>query len=125
MGGDDEDGDEDERADEAGNTETGADVSFVIPTRNEDEYLRGTLASIAGLDTSYTYEVVVADGNSTDDTRAIAREYDATVIEADGSGIADARNLDGRRRGSDLPRGLARPSNTGNGMAADFIAPRR
>ena len=69
------------------------DVSFVIPTRNEANYLRAALASIAALDTSYGYEVFVVDGGSTDDTQAIARAYDATVLEAPDSSIARARNL--------------------------------
>ncbi|MDQ2050570.1 glycosyltransferase [Natronolimnohabitans sp. A-GB9] len=68
------------------------DVSFVIPTHNEETYLRGALASIAALDTDYTYEVLVVDGNSSDDTRSIAREYGATVLEGTDSTIARARN---------------------------------
>ncbi|ELZ01336.1 family 2 glycosyl transferase [Natrialba chahannaoensis JCM 10990] len=69
------------------------DVSIVIPARNEAAYLRGGLSSITALDTDYEYEVIVVDGASTDDTRAIAREYNATVVEEDGSSIAVARNL--------------------------------
>lgn len=68
------------------------DVSFVVPTHNEGEYLRSALASIAGLDTGYEHEVIVVDGGSTDDTRAIAREYDATVLEEPDSSIGQARN---------------------------------
>ncbi|WP_222916621.1 glycosyltransferase [Natrinema sp. SYSU A 869] len=81
MASDDQDGDD------------GPDVSFVVPARNEAEYLRGTLASLAGLDTDYAYEVIVVDGNSSDGTPAIAREYGATVVCEGGSSIAAARNL--------------------------------
>lgn len=69
------------------------DVSFVVPAKNEAGYLRETLASITTLDTAYEYEVIVADGRSTDDTSTIAREYDATVVTGSGSSIAEDRNL--------------------------------
>ncbi|ADB61980.1 glycosyl transferase family 2 [Haloterrigena turkmenica DSM 5511] len=73
------------------------DVSFVIPARNEADYLRGALASIAGLDTEYATEVIVVDGDSSDETRAIAREYGATVLNEGGKSIAAARNLGAAR----------------------------
>ncbi|WP_436345566.1 glycosyltransferase [Natronorubrum sp. FCH18a] len=82
----------DDRTDEPASHDR-PDVSFVIPTRNEADYLRAALASIAALDTSYAYDVLVVDGGSTDETRAIAREYDATVLEDADSSIAQARNL--------------------------------
>lgn len=81
MSSDDRDGDD------------GADVSFVIPARNEADYIRGTLSSLAALDTDYAYEVIVVDGDSSDETTSIAREYGATVRQEGGSSIADARNL--------------------------------
>ncbi|MEY7848735.1 glycosyltransferase family 2 protein [Natrarchaeobius sp. A-rgal3] len=73
------------------------DVSFVVPARNEAAYLRGTLASLAGLDTAYEYEVIVVDGDSSDATPAIAREYDATVHTETNGTIARARNLGAER----------------------------
>ena len=45
--------------------------SVVIPTFNRAEDLRGTLASLARLHTSAGWEVIVADNNSTDDTREV------------------------------------------------------
>ena len=69
------------------------DVSFVVPAFDEEPSLRGTLSSIRSLDTALAYEVLVVDGGSSDDTPAIAREYDATLLEQRGSGIAAARNL--------------------------------
>ena len=86
MTGDERDGDADE-----------VDVSFVVPARNEADYLRGTLGSLTALDTAYAYEVLVVDGDSSDATRAIAREYDATVIREGGGSIARARNLGAER----------------------------
>ncbi|MDF9744961.1 glycosyltransferase [Natrinema salsiterrestre] len=82
MPSDERDGDVDE-----------PDVSFVVPARNEGDYLRGTLGSLAALDTDYAAEVIVVDGDSSDDTRAIAREYGATVLQEGGSSIAVARNM--------------------------------
>ncbi|WP_435552348.1 glycosyltransferase [Natrinema sp. CGMCC1.2065] len=73
------------------------DVSFVVPARNEGDYLRGALASLAALDTAYEYEVLVVDGDSSDDTREIAREYDAAVLQEGGDSIAAARNLGAER----------------------------
>ncbi|GAB3676319.1 glycosyltransferase [Halopiger thermotolerans] len=77
------------------------DVSFVVPARNEADYLRGTLASLAGLDTAYEYEVLVVDGDSSDATPAIAREYGATVLEGPGTSIAAGRNYGARRASGD------------------------
>ncbi|WP_254769205.1 glycosyltransferase [Salinilacihabitans rarus] len=72
-------------------------VSFVVPARNEAAYLRGTLSSLAALDTAYGYEAVVVDGNSTDATPEIAREYGARVVAGDGDGVASARNRGAER----------------------------
>lgn len=72
------------------------DVSFVVPALNEGEYLRGTLASIRGLDTAYAYEVLVVDGGSSDDTRDVAAEYGARVLEQDGTGIGAGRHQGAR-----------------------------
>lgn len=69
------------------------DVSFVVPARNEVDYLGATLASLVALDTDYAFEVIVVDGGSCDETVAIARDYDVTVLQEGGSSIAAARNL--------------------------------
>ncbi|HET7219793.1 MAG TPA: glycosyltransferase family 2 protein [Vicinamibacterales bacterium] len=45
--------------------------SVVIPTFNRAEDLRGTLASLAGQRPASAWEVIVADNNSTDDTREV------------------------------------------------------
>ncbi|QSX00105.1 glycosyltransferase [Haloterrigena alkaliphila] len=95
------DGNDERTASDERDDSTGAppapDVSFVIPAKNEADYLRSALASIAGLDTAYEIEVLVVDGNSSDGTRAIAREYGATVLEEGGASIAAARNLGAAR----------------------------
>jgi len=45
--------------------------SIVIPTFNRANDLRSTLDSLAGLKTASTWEVIVADNNSTDDTAEV------------------------------------------------------
>lgn len=45
--------------------------SIVIPTFNRAIHLRQTLESLKGISTSESWEVVVADNNSTDDTKEV------------------------------------------------------
>jgi glycosyltransferase involved in cell wall biosynthesis len=71
------------------------DVSFVVPARNEADYLADCLESIAALETDYEHEVIVVDGASTDATTDVARAHGATVLEGSGSSIAAGRNLGG------------------------------
>ncbi|WP_232686185.1 glycosyltransferase [Halobacterium zhouii] len=76
-------------------------VSVVIPARNEAGYLPATLGSVRALDTNVKYEVVVADGDSTDGTREIARAAGARVVAADERGIAAGRNAGARAANGD------------------------
>ena len=48
--------------------------SIVIPTYNRASELRQTLASLAKLKVSGTWEVIVVDNNSSDDTRQVVQE---------------------------------------------------
>ncbi|MDO5851578.1 MAG: glycosyltransferase family protein [Methanobacteriaceae archaeon] len=55
-------------------------LSIIIPTYNEEDYLENVLESI----TRQNYpnlEVIIADANSEDQTREIAKSYDCKVIE--------------------------------------------
>ena len=54
--------------------------SIIIPTYNEEEYLPVLLKSIKEQSFS-SYEVIVADANSTDKTREIAESYGCTVVD--------------------------------------------
>lgn len=67
-------------------------VSFVVPASNEADYLAATLSSIERQRTDVPFEVVVADGGSTDGTVAVAREHGARMVEAGGRSIATGRN---------------------------------
>jgi GT2 family glycosyltransferase/glycosyltransferase involved in cell wall biosynthesis len=52
------------------------DVSIVIPIFNNIDFTLGCLATIAYLDSSYSFEVIVVDDNSTDDTRVLLSRLD-------------------------------------------------
>ena len=72
-------------------------ISIIIPTYNEEEYLPNLLKSIKEQDFT-DYEVIVADANSKDNTRKIATEYGAKVVEGGLPGI-------GRNNGAEVATG--------------------
>ncbi len=54
-------------------------LSVIIPTKNEQDYLPRLLESLKKQ--TYThYKIIVADADSTDNTRQIAREYGAEIV---------------------------------------------
>ena len=55
-------------------------LSIIIPTYNEENYLPILLESIKEQDFD-DYEVIVADANSTDRTREIAKEYGCVIVD--------------------------------------------
>jgi glycosyltransferase involved in cell wall biosynthesis len=62
-------------------TEPGVRLSVVIPAYNEGSYLDASLTSLRQQDFSGSYEVIVLDNNSRDDTAAIASAHGARVHE--------------------------------------------
>jgi glycosyltransferase involved in cell wall biosynthesis len=62
-----------------------------MATKNAGRYLREALDSIAA-QTRPAHEILVVDGGSTDDTRRIAADHGARVIEETGRGFASAWN---------------------------------
>jgi hypothetical protein len=56
-------------------------LSVIIPTRNEADGIARAIASARG---AVQVEIIVADGGSTDDTIAVARQAGATVISCTG-----------------------------------------
>jgi rSAM/selenodomain-associated transferase 2 len=58
-------------------------LSVIIPTLNEASELPETLKRARAI--PEVREIIVVDAGSTDDTQAIAREYDCTVIESEPS----------------------------------------
>lgn len=51
------------------------DVSVVLVTYNHEKYIREAIESIINQETSFKYEIVIADDGSTDNTIEIIREY--------------------------------------------------
>jgi glycosyltransferase involved in cell wall biosynthesis len=66
-------------------------VSLVMATRDAARFLRDALDSVRA-QTRPPDEIIVVDGQSTDDSVAIARSYGARVIVESGSGFASAWN---------------------------------
>jgi glycosyltransferase involved in cell wall biosynthesis len=56
-------------------------VSIIVPAKNEAKLLPLCLSSIARQQTNASYEVLVVDTNSEDDTPEIARSFGARVID--------------------------------------------
>ncbi len=56
-------------------------VSFIIPTLNAQKVLGKCLRSIAKQKTKLKYEIIIADGGSTDKTISIAKKFKAKIIK--------------------------------------------
>jgi len=54
------------------------EISIIIPTLNEEEHIRRLIRHLS--DTPHHVEIIVADANSTDETRSIAEQEGAEVI---------------------------------------------
>ncbi|MFA6213848.1 MAG: glycosyltransferase [Candidatus Micrarchaeia archaeon] len=57
------------------------DVSVIVPSYNEEQYIGACLAAIRRQKFSGTYEIIVGDGHSKDRTQKIARDYGARIVE--------------------------------------------
>ncbi len=66
-------------------------VSVVVCSYNGAETIHDTLQALAKLDYP-SYEVIVVDDGSTDDTARIARGYDVELISTENRGLSAARN---------------------------------
>lgn len=66
-------------------------ISVIIPTLNEEKYLKHTLQDLAR-QTFRNFELIVKDGRSTDSTVEIAREFADIVVSEKDVSIGDARN---------------------------------
>ena len=67
-------------------------ISVVIPTYNEQDYIEKTLVSLKNQKTNVPYEIIVCDGNSTDNTVKIAKKYADKVVYEKRTGIGFGRN---------------------------------
>lgn len=87
-------------------------LSIVIPTKNEEYYLPRLLYSLAR-QSFQDFEVIVADAESTDRTRDVARAFGAKVV---GGGLPGV----GRNRGAKVAKGKDLLF-----LDADVVLPRR
>lgn len=67
-------------------------ISVVVPTRNEGRYIEPTLRAIRAQSFEGSYELIVADYRSQDDTVARARKHADRVVRARRPGPAAGRN---------------------------------
>jgi len=82
--------------------QTSLDVSVVIPARNAAADLPACLRSVLGSE-GVSFEVIVVNDASTDDTEGIARELGCRVISlADNIMSANCRNLGARHAGGEI-----------------------
>ena len=80
-------------------------ISFIIPALNEENRIGSLIDNINLLGTDFNYEIIVADGNSTDKTAEIAEKKGAIVI----------------RESKEAPKTIANGRNTGAGIATGEI----
>jgi glycosyltransferase involved in cell wall biosynthesis len=76
-------------------------ISVIIPTLNEERYLRATLRDLAN-QAFQDFELIVKDGCSTDDTVEIAKEYADVVVSEKDVSIGDARNQGARHASGEI-----------------------
>ena len=69
------------------------EVSFIIPTLNEEKYIESCLKSIRSQKTSLDFEIILSDSKSTDKTVEVAEKYVDKVIVPKRKGIATGRNM--------------------------------
>ncbi|KZX17416.1 MJ1255/VC2487 family glycosyltransferase [Methanobrevibacter filiformis] len=73
------------------------ELSIIIPTYNEEEYLPKLLKSIKSQKFT-NYEIIVSDANSADRTREIAKEHGCRIVTGGTPGI-------GRNKGAEIAKG--------------------
>jgi glycosyltransferase involved in cell wall biosynthesis len=69
------------------------EASVIVPARDARGTLPRTLAALEGQDFDGSYEVIVVDDGSRDQTASVAHEYGVTVLRQPPLGPAAARNL--------------------------------
>lgn len=69
------------------------DISFIVPTYNEEKCIEDCLKAIKNQKTSHTYEIIVVDGHSTDKTVEIAKGYADKIVFSKVKSVAVQRNM--------------------------------
>jgi glycosyltransferase involved in cell wall biosynthesis len=76
-------------------------ISVIVPAYNEARYLGRCLDSLKNQSVS-SFEIIVVDNNSDDDTVPIARAYTPIVLTCHDQGISSARNFGAARAAGDV-----------------------
>lgn len=78
------------------NDEVSFDISVIIPVYNVEKYLKDCLDSVVSQSVDGTYEVIIVNDGSTDNSGAIAHLYDRVsnvrVVNQANAGLSAARN---------------------------------
>ncbi len=77
-------------------------ISFIIPAYNEERVLAATITSIHEAAKGMSYEVIVANDNSTDQTASIAEATGAWVVNVAHRQIAATRNSGARNANGEI-----------------------
>lgn len=76
-------------------------ISVIIPTWEEEKYIRTTLESLKNQDYDKKFEIIIVDAGSKDNTRKIAREYTKKVYTI-GRGVPQARQFGTEKAKGDI-----------------------
>lgn len=76
-------------------------ISVIIPTFNEEKYIKSTLQSLTN-QTYQNFEIIIKDGLSTDNTIYLAKDYADKIIAKRDISIGDARNQGARHAKGDI-----------------------
>lgn len=69
-------------------------VSIVVGIRNEERYIEECILSLLDLDyPKESYEIIIVDGMSTDNTRKLVQKYPVQLLSNEKINVAAARNL--------------------------------
>ena len=91
--------------------------SVIVPADNEGAYLGRTLASLQQQDFQGSYEVVVVDNHSDDDTSDVARSFGVRLVHEPETGVCAAR-----QRGAEAAAGeILVPTDADTEQAQDWL----
>ncbi|MEA5411774.1 glycosyltransferase family A protein [Synechococcus sp. BA-120 BA3] len=72
---------------------TKPDVSIIIRTLNEERYLPELLSSIASQKSAFSFEVILIDSGSTDNTLTVAENYNCRILHISREEFSFGRSL--------------------------------
>lgn len=75
--------------------ETALDISIIVPTLNEEDFLEYLLKSLER-QSCQNFEIIIVDGGSNDKTVQIAKKYNAKIITRQKTPEFESRNIGGK-----------------------------